>query len=332
LFQYDGDILVQSIGLWLDARRVKPFSFVSHAHGDHVCRHERVLATPATIALGKARRAFSRKPGTRTRRKPQSDELPLAFYEPTAIGDAKITLYPAGHILGSAQILVERRGRRLLYSGDFCPETTVAAETIEIPRADTLIMECTYGLPEHRFPARPAVVDNLCGFAADAVRHGRTPVFFCYALGKGQEVMRLLGAAGIPVAAERETRAMAEVYERFGVDFPNCRLLDSPAAKGEAVVTPSLMRAGAFLKGRRIVTAAVTGWAAGDFGYRAQRADARIPLSDHADFEGLLAYVRAVSPEKTYAVHGPEEFAYYLRKAGFRVGHVHEKAPLFSQA
>jgi putative mRNA 3-end processing factor len=238
-----------------------------------------------------------------------------------------VTLYPAGHILGSAQILIEHDGRRLLYSGDFCPEKTSAAEEIEIPRADTLIMECTYGLPEHKFPPRESVVESLIAFAQKALDDGRTPVCLAYALGKGQEVLRILSTNGFDVAVEAETYRLAKVYERFGVTFGRYRLLDKPVRSHEVVVTPGLSHVGPHLDGRKTRTAAITGWAIGGFSWRAARADRRIPLSDHADFNGLLKYVKAVSPELVYITHGPEEFGYYLKKAGFKVGSVHEKTP-----
>jgi len=326
LFHYDDDILIHAIGLWLDAKRKRPFSFVSHAHGDHMVRHERILATPATIALGNERHEHKRKSQKRPRARKPQQETPLEFGGKLKIDGVTLTLFPAGHILGSAQILVEYDGRRLLYSGDFCPDTTAAAEEIIIPEAETLIMECTYGLPEHRFPPREAVVAGLLGFVEKALSEGRTPVCLCYALGKGQEVLRILCEHGCEVAVEKETFHLAQVYERFGVRFGRYRLLDSPLRRTEVVVTPGLSHVGHYLEGRRIRTAAITGWATGGFSWRAGRADKRIPLSDHADFDGLLRYVEAVSPEKVYITHGPEEFAYYVKRKGFRVASVLEKS------
>lgn len=331
MFRYDDDILIHSIGLWLDARRKRPFSFVSHAHSDHANRHDRILATPATLALANERHHIRRAALKRRPARRDPDELPLEFGIPLAIDGATITLFPAGHVLGSAQILIERDGRRLLYSGDFCPEKTAAAEPIEIPRADTLIMECTYGLPDHRFPPRDEVAAKLFAFVEKTLSRGLTPVCLCYALGKGQEVMRILSGGGFHVAVEDETWRLARVYKRFGVRFPRCRHLDSPVREGEVVVTPSVRAVERLVPTSRLRTAAVTGWATGGFSYRAARADTRIPLSDHADFPGLLAYIEAVSPKKVYILHGPEEFAYYVKKAGYPVAPITEKSPLFSR-
>jgi len=326
LFIYDRDIRVSGADLWLDARRKKPFSFVSHAHADHAARHERILATPATLALAAERRRLKR---ARMKRPPRSEpeEMPLEYNTPLRLNGATVTLVPAGHILGSAQILVESGGRRLLYSGDFCHEETEAAEDIHIPKADTLIMECTYGLPQHRFPPRAETVEKLFAFIEGALDSGAVPVLLCYALGKGQEVLRLVTRRGYRAAVEAETYALAKTYEGFGVDFGRYRLLDGPVEPGEVVIAPNMKAASRFTRGKTVRSAAITGWAVGGFSRRARRAHTRLPLSDHADFRGLMKYAAAVEPEIIYILHGPAEFGWYLRKAGFRVGDLDEKAP-----
>jgi len=326
LFEYDRGILVRDLGLWLDASVKREFCFVSHAHGDHTNRHERILATAATLALARERFDIRREALGLGAPRREPEEFALDFGQPHRMNGATVTLYPAGHILGSAQILIEQDGRRLLYSGDFCPERTAAAEDIEIPKADTLIMECTYGLPEHCFPPREETTAKLIQFVEKTLGRGMTPVCLAYALGKGQEVMRILLDAGLAVAAEYQTWRLARVYKRFGITFRRHRLLNSAVRAGEVVVTPNVPCVGAYLEGRRYRTAAVTGWATGGFFYGAGRADTRIGLSDHADFEGLFSYIRGVSPETVYITHGPEEFGYYAKKAGFRVGSVYEKS------
>ncbi len=325
MFIYDRDIRLSGMDLWLDAKRKKPFSFVSHAHADHSARHERILATPATLALARERRRIRRAKMKRpSRREPV--EVPLDYNAPMRLDGATVTLLPAGHILGSAQILVERGGRRLLYSGDFCHEATSAAEDIEIPTADTLIMECTYGLPEHRFPPRESTVEKLLAFVDEAFADGLTPVLLCYALGKGQEVLRILTQQGYSAAVESETYALARTYESFGIAFGGYRLLDGGVKPGEVVITPNMRAVAAFTRGRPMRSAALTGWAIGGFSHRARSAHSAIPLSDHADFDGLIDYAAAVKPEIIYILHGPEEFGRHLREAGFRVGELSEKA------
>ena len=326
MFVYDRGIQLLDSGLWLDAKRKKDFSFVSHAHADHSARHERLLATPATLALAAVRRELRRQ---RMKRPPRHEpaETSLPFRKPLKLDATTVTLFPAGHILGSAQVLVECCDRRLLYSGDFCLEASAAAEGIEIPKADTLVMECTYGLPEHRFPPREETVERLLAFIDRTLDVGKVPVLFSYALGKGQEVLKLVTQAGYHAAVESETWELAQVYESFGVSFGEYRLLAGGVREGEVVIAPNRQCLEGQMNGHGVRTAAVTGWAVGGFAHRARRADVRIPLSDHADFEGLINYARAVGPEVVYILHGPSEFGFHLKKAGFTVAPLDERAP-----
>src|SRR5512147_700332 len=120
-----------SRSLWLDARRRAPCAFVSHAHGDHIGRHDRTIATAPTLALMEHRLG---KPS-------RGERLPVAYREPFGMGDLTVELFPAGHVLGSAQIRVARGGRSLGYSGDLCLEPTLTAEACQVMECDTLVLE-----------------------------------------------------------------------------------------------------------------------------------------------------------------------------------------------
>jgi Cft2 family RNA processing exonuclease len=110
--------------LWLDPHHARPVAFVTHAHADHMKRHGRVFATPATAAMMHARGAT------------KSHFHHLEWGEPVKWNRALVSAFPAGHVLGSAQILVESEGVRLLYSGDFKMRSGLSCEPIEVPRAD----------------------------------------------------------------------------------------------------------------------------------------------------------------------------------------------------
>src|SRR5690606_38919842 len=104
----------------------------------------------------------------------------MLFKEPVEVGGAQVSLFPAGHILGSSQVLVEHEGKRLLYSGDFKLREGLSAEAIEVPTADILIMETTFGLPRYRFPDCEEVMEQIIAFCRRALEDGCTPVLFCY--------------------------------------------------------------------------------------------------------------------------------------------------------
>jgi Cft2 family RNA processing exonuclease len=288
--------------LWLDARRKRPLGLVTHAHLDHVARHETVLSTPETAALMRRRRGAGLK------------YLERRYGERMLVGDVAVTLLPAGHILGSAMALLERHEGRLLYTGDVRLEGGLTCPPAEPPRADVLIMEATFGRPEHRFPPAEEVRGEMARFAREALDGGATPVFLAYALGKAQEVMTALGRAGIPVAAHPSVWAMCEVYRGFGLVFPGSRRLAGRGRPEAAVVVPPQSRREIRASGTLRV-AAVTGW-----GERARGPDVErvFRLSDHADYDGLLKLAAAVAPSKIHVVHGyAPEFAKDLRALGF---------------
>jgi len=175
-------------GWWLDAQARAERSFVSHAHSDHIARHKEILCTPAT-----ARMLHARMPGRRI-----VTELPFGRRHPLEFG-INATLHPAGHILGSAQILLEHEAHgSLLYTGDFKLRASLAAEKCATPRADVLIMETTFGLPRYVFPPEQEVIAQLVEFCRNAVAEGATPALLCYSLGKSQEVLRALAPANLP--------------------------------------------------------------------------------------------------------------------------------------
>src|SRR5262245_22523913 len=126
--------------LWLDARRKSELSFVSHAHADHIARHERVIATQATLRLMAHR--LGKLPAA----------LPAPYNRPFELGSLFIELLPAGHILGSAQLRVTRSdGHRVLYTGDINFQPSLTAEPAQLAECDTLVLESTFGHPRYHF-------------------------------------------------------------------------------------------------------------------------------------------------------------------------------------
>ncbi|MFQ5843540.1 MAG: MBL fold metallo-hydrolase [Planctomycetota bacterium] len=289
---------------WLDSRRKRPFGVVSHAHGDHVARHDTILCTPETGALFRKRNG----PGPRF--------MERRYGEKTPVGDLTVTLLPAGHILGSAMVLVEGRGGSLLYTGDVRPAGGITCPPAEVRHADVLITEATFGHPDHRLPPAEESRARLVAHARDALDDGRVPVFLAYSLGKGQEVMVLLGRAGIPVAAHGAVWNLCPVYRRFGVRFPCSRRLADRPRRDCAIVVPPRHRHAAEVRAQApLWVVAVTGW-----GRRAlaRGIDAVVPLSDHADYGELLHLVDGVAPSRVHVVHGyAPEFASSLRQRGY---------------
>ena len=308
MFHYEArGIKLDGVDFWLDAHRVAPFSFVSHGHSDHLKNHSMILATPATV-LFHAMRAKQKK------------TIALDYRRPFVFHDLTIELFPAGHVLGSAMIRIERGGRSLLYTGDFKIKKSYTTDAIEIPQADTLIMESTFGHPLYRFDFEPEeLAAQLITFIEDCFRVDIFPIVMAYGLGKAQEAMKILGDAGYDVRVHRDAWKIAAVYRQFGVTFENCSVWQHEPLHGRQVliVPPHSLQ---FRKVKELPprrrTVLLSGWAKSPAGNRFG-SDCVIPLSDHADFNELLEFVRQVNPQKIYTTHGFENFPQHLRELGY---------------
>ncbi len=296
------------IGWSLDAQTRAERSFVSHAHSDHVARHRAILCTATTGRLVRAR-----LPGRR-------DETILPYGRPHPLAPSvTATLYPAGHILGSSQILIEHAEHgSLLYTGDFKLRPSLTAEPCATPHAETLIMETTFGLPRYVFPPEEETVAKLIAFCRTTLSEHATPVLYCYSLGKAQEVLHALTPAGLPVMLHAEAARLTKIYEQCGVVFPPWREFAARECGGHVVIGPPQGRDGAFLKKIPSArTAMITGWALDSGAIYRHRCHAAFPLSDHADFPGLLRFVELVRPKRVLTLHGfAAEFAATLRARG----------------
>jgi putative mRNA 3-end processing factor len=315
-----GQLKVAESGLFLDAHRRSECAFVSHAHGDHIARHDRTIATPPTVALMRHRLGA----------KVKGEALPVVYRQPFGLGDLTLELFPAGHVLGSAQLRVVRNGVALGYSGDLCLEPTLTAEQAEVVECDVLVLESTFGLPRYVFPPKGEVLAAIRRFVDEALSDGATPVLLGYALGKAQEILKFLGEAGYKCRAHPVVHAVNRVYEAQGVPLPNVELLgpEGPGPLEVVVAPPHLARTSPILRIRNRRTAVLTGWAVdGGRGFRG--ADAAFPLSDHADYPSLLRYARASGATRVLTVHGyARELAAALRKEGLRAEPLVEREQL----
>jgi Cft2 family RNA processing exonuclease len=315
--QYRRGIHLPQIGWSLDAQSRMPRSFITHAHSDHVARHPEVICTPAT-----ARFLHARIPGRRL-----ITELPFGRPHALEFG-VTATLHPAGHILGSSQILLESADHgTLLYTGDFKLRPGLAAEACATPRADVLIMETTFGLPRYVFPPETEVIAQLIAFCRQALADGATPALLCYSLGKSQEVLRALADANLPVMLQADTLRLTRIYEQLGVKFPPFGEFDGRRVAGHVVICPSHSQ-GLLSRIPAVRTAAITGWALDAGAIYRLGCHAVFPLSDHADFPSLLRFVELVQPKRVLTTHGfAREFAATLRARGIdalALGHANQ--------
>jgi Cft2 family RNA processing exonuclease len=298
-------IHLPEIGLWLDPAIDTDAAWISHGHADHAGgRHNAVLATPETIEFYKLR-FESQGPLY----------CPLRYRETVEWHGARLTAFAASHILGSAQLLVEFHGERLLYSGDLKLRPPLFGASTETVPADRLILESTFGLPVFHFLSREEALERITSFARECLASGTAPVFLAHPLGRAQEVLWTLAEAGISTAVDRAIAAYLPVYEAAGYRFPGWMPLDGLPPEGAALVAPrGFKHEGG---GRKMRIAYVSGRAALDNARARSGAEELIPYSDHADFEELVAFARASGAREVDVVHGyAEPFARILRQRG----------------
>jgi DNA ligase-1 len=298
-----------AVEAFLDPPAAATRAIVSHAHSDHAAPgHGEVWATPETIAIYR-------------RRNPDwtGEARELRYSERLEGNGVTVELYPAGHVLGSAQVYFEGDGQSLLFTGDFRRGLSRTAVPAAAPPARILATETTFGLPVFRFPERRVIEDRLVAACREAFDEDKTPVLLAYGFGKAQEVALALTEAGIPTVLHGAAWKLLPEFEAAGHAFPLSRAYETgPARPDEAlVVPPNCTRTPVVrnVKRRRIVY--LSGWATREASRADFDADVLLPMSDHADFAELLEHVSDIAPERVVTLHGyARDFARILLDRG----------------
>lgn len=307
MIEYDQGIHLKGTDIWLDSKKKARFSFVSSADFSHLAPHEKIIATPQTLRLlGKDVK--------------DSIALPCPFNHRFTLGNFQVELIPAGYILGSSQIVVEMQGQRIIYTGDFKLRRSETAESAEVRRADILIMKCAYGLPKYVFPQPESVIASLIAFIDESLASGITPILLVDALGKAEDIVKVLGDREYKLSLHRSIYNVIKVYEEFGIRFSNYESFHPKQLEGKVLLIPPHLRGAEMIERmERKRIGVVTGWALDKaFVKSVFRADEGFPLSNHADYNELLQLVEVTKPKIVYLIHGfSAEFAMTLQKRGF---------------
>ena len=287
---------------WIDPSRAVDRALVTHGHADHARGgHGETIATPATLAIMKLRYATS------------AGAVPVAYGETVRLaGGVDATFIPAGHVLGSAQILLEHAGERVVITGDYKRSADPTCLPFEVTPCDVFITEATFGLPLFTHPPIAEEIAKL--LARRAAEPDRCMLVGAYALGKAQRVIAELRAAGHhdPILLHGAMEHMCHLYEDFGIPLGDLRLVADAASKddlrGAIVICPPSALADRW--SRRLpdpLTAMASGWMR--VRQRARQRGVELPLviSDHADWPELTRTVEEVNPAETWITHGREE-------------------------
>jgi len=304
--RYARGVYLPQQNLWLDPWDAKRFAFVSHAHSDHIAPHEEIIVSECT-----ARLMQNRLPGARI-------EHILPFAEKRTVHGIDLMLLAAGHIFGSAQCFVFAGNETLLYTGDFKLRPGKSAEPAEWRKADTLIMETTFGVPRYRFPPMEQAINQIIAFCRETLDDGGVPVLLGYSLGKAQEILSSLDGAGLTPMLHGSVYQMTRVYEQFGQSFCKYLRYNPKDVAGKVLICPpSASHSHMLEKIARKRVAMISGWAIDPTATYRYQVDAAFALSDHADYNDLLRYVELVQPRRVLTLHGfAASFARDLRERG----------------
>jgi len=304
------DVLVSTpAGLWcpsggfyIDPLRPVDKALITHAHSDHARPgHGAVLATRETLDLMRLRCGEDCAGTMRS----------VGYGETLAIDGVSVTFHPAGHVLGSAQIAVERHGRRIVASGDYKNVADPTCAPFALVPCDVFITEATFALPVFRHGDPAAEIRRL--LASVALFPERAHLVGVYALGKAQRVIALIRQAGYdkPIYLHGALESVSRYYVSQNIALGSLRLARD-AGKAElagaiALCPPSAVNE---LWSRRFpdpVTAFASGWMRVRARARQRQIDLPLVISDHADWDGLCATVTATGAGEVWVTHGEED-------------------------
>ncbi|NZA28315.1 ligase-associated DNA damage response exonuclease [Luteimonas sp. SJ-92] len=285
-------------GFHIDPWRPVPCAVITHGHGDH-----------ARAGMGEYHCSDASLPILRWRLGAQRYR-PHAHGDAFALGDARVSLHPAGHVLGSVQVRIEAGGEVWVVSGDYKRQADPTCAPFELVSCDTFITEATFGLPVYRWPDAAGVAREIVAWRDHCAARGEAAVLFCYALGKAQRLLAELAAhTDRPALLHGAIAAGVRVYREAGVPMlPTTVVADEEKGRdfaGELVLAPPSAAGSPWMRRfRRAQTGFASGWMRVRGHRRRRNHDRGFVVSDHADWPDLMRTVRETGARRVIATHG----------------------------
>lgn len=312
----DNGLYCEAGDFHIDPWRPVPAAVVTHAHSDHArTGHGSYLCHEQSLPVMRARLGEQRF-------------QTAGWGEAVMRNGVRVSLHPAGHIIGSAQIRIEYLGEVWVVSGDYKTEDDGLSGAFEPVRCDVFVTESTFGLPVYRWRPQEEIFDEMRSWVEANRREGRSSVFQAYSLGKAQRIIEALRPFEGVLFAHGAVLNMQQALSAAGWNFPRVErlteLTPTDIRKGCVYITP------APVEGLRVEkwmgpyrSAACSGWMQVRGNRRRGQADRGFVLSDHADWEGLLYAVRATGARKVFVTHGFQSaFSRYLTESGIEAAEV----------
>jgi len=252
----------------------------------------------------------------------------LEWNEPIYINNIKVSLHPAGHIIGSSQVRMEYKGEVWVFSGDYKTENDGLSGQLEIIPCHTFITESTFGLPIYNWKPQEEIFKTIQEWILTNSQMGKTSVLIAYSLGKAQRLLSCVAETGLPVFLHGAVHNVHQVLMDAGWKLPHAERItpDTPKdkIKGGIVIAPGGADGTPWMK--RFIPYSVgvcSGWMQVRGNVRRRNADAGFVLSDHADWRGLLGTIKATGASKVFVTHGFQSaLSRYLTEQGIEAGEV----------
>lgn len=298
-------------GFYIDPWRAVDRAVITHAHSDHA-RSGSVAYLCSESGEGVLRERVGKQATLET----------LAWGEARTIGEVAVSLFPAGHVLGSAQILVEHAGERWVVSGDYKTQEDRSCERFEPVPCHTFITESTFGLPIYRWKPTQEILDKVHAWWRKNQEAGRTSILFAYALGKAQRILCGLDPEVGPIGVHGSVNRFLPHYRYWGKPIPDCLHAKGDAIKqlrgcGIVIAPGSTQHSEWIRKFAPYSLAFASGWMQIRGGRRRRALDQGFVISDHADWDGILGAIEATGAERIGVTHGyTEALLRWLREQG----------------
>lgn len=285
-------------GFYIDPWRPVPRAVITHAHGDH--------ARPGSD------RYLTSRDGAGVLRLRMGEDARIdsvRYGERLTMGGVQVSLHPAGHILGSAQVRLEHRGEVCVVSGDYKLERDATCAPFEPLRCHTFVTESTFGLPVYNWPPQQETLTEINAWWRASREAGRNCMLFAYSLGKAQRVIQGLDPSIGPILCHGAVERINAVYRAAEAPLPLTRYAGEAESKadreGAIVIAPPSARGTPWMrKFGAVETAFASGWMAIRGARRRRSVDRGFVLSDHADWKGLQTAISATDAERILVTHG----------------------------
>jgi putative mRNA 3-end processing factor len=300
---------------YVDPRRPVKRAVVTHAHADHAREGSRsYLCTKDSRGILQARLGVDTSIET------------LDYGEVLTVNSVQLSLHPAGHILGSAQIKIEHKGNIWVVSGDYKKEYDPTCRPLEHLRCHTFVSECTFGLPIFRWPSPQKIIEEINAWWQSNRNQKRTSILFAYALGKAQRILAELDRSIGPILTHGAVEKINQCYRDLDINLPETQYIGelgkSDLPDGALVIAPTSADNPAWMKRfPQRSRAFASGWMRIRGNRRRRSADRGFILSDHSDWGGLVETIAASGAENILLTHGyAREMTRWLQERGYNAG------------